>query len=69
MASDDAARLAAVEAATAALPPHVADKMATLQAVEKKVVKVRTCVHAITLLLKEEQASTAALEAMVRQLP
>jgi hypothetical protein len=68
MASDDAARLAAVEDATAALPPHVTDKT-TLQAVEKKAAKVRTCVHAITLLLKEEQASAAALEATVRQLP
>jgi hypothetical protein len=49
-------------------PPHVTDNT-TLQAVEKKAAKVRTCVHAITLLLKEEHASAAALEATVRQLP
>jgi hypothetical protein len=37
--------------------------MATLQASEKKAVEARTCVCAIALLLEEEQASVAALEA------
>jgi hypothetical protein len=37
--------------------------MAALQAIEKKAAKARTRVRAITLVLKEEQASAAALEA------
>jgi hypothetical protein len=60
MAGDVAARLAASEATTA-LQQHVADKMATLQAAEKKATEAHARVRAIALLLEEEQAFTAAL--------
>jgi hypothetical protein len=53
MAGDDAARLAVVEA-TAALQQHVTDKMATLQAVEKKATESHARVRVVALLLKEE---------------
>jgi hypothetical protein len=56
MAGDDVAQLAAPEDA-AVLQQHVTDKMAALQPAE-----ARTRVCAITLLLKEEQASAAALQ-------
>jgi hypothetical protein len=62
MVGDDAAWLAAAEATTA-LQQHVSDKMATLQAAEKKAADAHAHVRAIALLLKEEQASAAALEA------
>jgi hypothetical protein len=62
MAGDDATRLAAAKAATA-LQQCIADKMATLQDAEKKVIEARTLVCTIILLLKEEQAFAATLEA------
>jgi hypothetical protein len=64
MVSDDTIRLAAAEAATA-LQQHVTDKMVALQVIEKKTVEAHAHVHAIALLLKEEHASAAALEAEV----
>jgi hypothetical protein len=62
MVSNDATRLAAVEATTA-LQQCITDKMATLQAIEKKAAKTHARVRIIALLLEEEQASTTALEA------
>jgi hypothetical protein len=41
----------------------IIDKMATLQAAEKKAAEARARICDIALLFKEEQASTAALEA------
>jgi hypothetical protein len=61
MAGDDTTKLVATKAA-AALHQRVTDKMAALQAAEKKVIEAHASMHAITLLLKEEHASTAALE-------
>jgi hypothetical protein len=61
MAGDDTTKLVATKAA-AALHQRVTDKMAALQATEKKVIEAHASMHAITLLLKEEQASAAALE-------
>jgi hypothetical protein len=45
--------------------PQVTDKMVALQVIEKKTVEAHAHVHAIALLLKEEHASAAALEAEV----
>jgi hypothetical protein len=61
MASDDAARLAAIEAA-GALQQCITDKMVVLQTIEKKAAKAHTRVRAIALLLEEEQATAASLE-------
>jgi hypothetical protein len=61
MASDDAARLATIEAA-GALQQCITDKMVVLQTIEKKAAKARTRVRAIALLLEEEQATAASLE-------
>jgi hypothetical protein len=61
MASDDAARLAAIEA-VGALQQCITDKMVVLQAIEKKAAKAHTRVRAIALLLEEEQATAASLE-------
>jgi hypothetical protein len=61
MAGDYAVRLASTEATT--LQSHISDKLAAPQAAEKKVVKARARVRAITLFLEEEQTSTTALEA------
>jgi hypothetical protein len=60
MVGYDVARLVAAEA-TATLPQRIIDKMATLQATEKAAAEARAHVHAIALLLEEEQASIAAL--------
>jgi hypothetical protein len=62
MAGDDAARLVATEA-TAALQQCLNDKMATLQAIEKKAAEAHAHICVVALLLKEEQGSTAVLEA------
>jgi hypothetical protein len=53
MADDDAARLVATEA-TAALQQCLNDKMATLQAIEKKAAEAHAHIYAVALLLKEE---------------
>jgi hypothetical protein len=60
MAGNGDARLVSAEA-VAALQQCVADKMAALQAIEQKVTEAHACVHAIALLLEEEQASAATL--------
>jgi hypothetical protein len=57
MASDDATE------AAAALQQRVANKMATLQAVEKRADEAHARMRTIILLLEEEQASAAAQEA------
>jgi hypothetical protein len=61
MAGDDAAKLTTTEA-TAALQQHITDKMATLQAIEKKAAEACTHVRAITLVLEEEHASATGIE-------
>jgi hypothetical protein len=62
MVGNDAARLAAAEAA-AALQQCVTNKLATLHATKKKAYEAHALVHTIVLLLKEEQASASTLEA------
>jgi hypothetical protein len=62
MADDNAGRLAYAEAASA-VQQHITNKMAALQAAEKKTAEAHARVRAITLLLEEEQASVIALEA------
>jgi hypothetical protein len=61
MVSDNTVRLAAAKAIVT-LQQRVTDKMATLQAIEKKAIEARAPVSAIALLLKEERASATALE-------
>jgi hypothetical protein len=62
MAGDNDTRLAVAEA-TAALPQCITDKMATQQVAEKKAVEACARIRAIALLLEEEQAFAATLEA------
>jgi hypothetical protein len=61
MVSDNIVRLATAKAIVI-LQQRVTDKMATLQATEKKATEARAPVLAIALLLKEERASATALE-------
>jgi hypothetical protein len=62
MAGDNDTRLAVTEA-TAALPQCITDKMATQQVAEKKAVEACARIRVIALLLEEEQAFAATLEA------
>jgi hypothetical protein len=62
MTGDDAARLVSTEV-SATLQQCISDKMAALHAVKKKAVEAHACVRVIALLLEEEHAFVATLEA------